>query len=108
MNFSMSASSVVTTERAERLAKQFLSHWGRHTTPEPDGAGTIMRFQKTQDWPAAAVRVEAQPERLLLTTWADEREHLVGTCDSIAEHLHRFAGKHESLTIDWAPQEEDE
>src|SRR5699024_7357723 len=108
MNFSKSASSVVTTERAERLAKQFLSHWARHTPPEPDAAGISTRCQKTPDRPAAAGRVEAQAECLLLTTWADERAHLAATCDSIAEHRHRFAGKHESLTIDWAPQEEDE
>lgn len=101
MELRLSASSVVRTARAERFAKQFVSHWGRHAEPIGDGDGILLSFAATADWPASAVRVQTRPGELVLTAWADDPASLTSNCDSIADHLHRFAGRQESLAIDW-------
>ena len=101
MDLPKKATATIATERAERFAKQFISHWGRETKVESDGSSTIMKFDAVGDWPATAVRVETRTTELIITAWAEDAAGLEKNCASIAEHLHRFAGRREVLTIDW-------
>ena len=40
----LSSTSVIPTGRADRFAKQFISHWGRHGEVTTTDEGTLMRF----------------------------------------------------------------
>ncbi|GAA3882179.1 hypothetical protein GCM10022381_25550 [Leifsonia kafniensis] len=98
----LSSTSIVHTPLAPRYAKQFISHWGRHTEPEVDGAVTRMHFDAMGDFPATGISVEVRTDELVLVACADDDAALRANCDSVAEHLHRFAGKKEQLSIVWS------
>ncbi len=106
MELNLKATTTIPTERAERLAKQFISHWGRHADEvERDGDDrTTMRFP-AGDWAASTVLVETTPNALGVTIRTSDEDDLAKNCDSIAEHLHRFAGRNETLTIEWARED---
>lgn len=97
-----SSTSIVRTPLAPRYAKQFISHWGRHTEPEVDGAVTRMRFDAMGDFPATAISVEVHDDELVLVASADDDAALKANCASVTEHLQRFAGKKEQLLIEWS------
>lgn len=103
MDLRLSATAVVATERAERLAKQLVSHWGRHSDPSPeaDGDATMMRFPADDGGAASAVRVAGRPHELRVVVWGEGEDDLQATCNSLVEHLQRWAGEREILTVSW-------
>ncbi|HJC59478.1 MAG TPA: DUF2218 domain-containing protein [Candidatus Dietzia intestinigallinarum] len=98
----LSSTSVIPTGRADRFAKQFISHWGRHGEVTTTDEGTLMRFPASDHGAATEVHVVARPDALVIVNRADDASTLQKSCDSIAEHLHRFAGNRESLSISWS------
>lgn len=96
------ATTTISSPRAARLAKQFVSHWGRHADRRDEqGTATTLVFLATPDWPAASVVVDVQAASLTVVVRAADQAALGVNCASIAEHLQRFAGRDESLDIAW-------
>ena len=101
MDLQQTMTTTIPTARAERFAKQFISHWGRKGNVEAEGDATIMKFAAAGEWPATTVRVEPSKSELIISVWTNDRSGLEANCESIATHLHRFAGRNETLTIEW-------
>ncbi len=102
MSQTQTATARIATRRAERLGKQLVSHWGRHADEVTHGEKTAtMVFTATERWPASTVRVAMTDSTLTVSVTADGGRALQENCDSLADHLHRFAGAREQLDIGW-------
>lgn len=104
-NLSETAVAVIGTGRSARWSKQLVGHWGRHGRIETQGSVTTMSFEASERWPASVVRVDPRAAELVVTVWAADPGNLRANCESIAEHLRRFAGHREELAIEWSRQE---
>ena len=92
----MQSTAWVPTERAERYAKQLVSHLGRHDNRRDNDAG-----EPVLDFTAGSCVVVAEPEGVRLTAEAADAEQLAVVEDVIARHLIRF-GEKDELTVTWS------
>lgn len=85
----------VTTDAAERYAKQLASHLGRRIEVEelPDGVRRLV-FAKGE-----AV-LTPEPERLVIRADAEDAESLAVVEDVVGRHLERF-GQRNQLVVTW-------
>jgi hypothetical protein len=90
--------ATVTTDAAERYAKQLLAHLGRKNAVEPvDGAPAGGRLVFA--YGIGTVRPEAG--RLVLEATAADDQSLARVQDVLGRHLQRFGARRE-LTVHWS------
>jgi uncharacterized protein len=90
------STALVATDRAERYAKQLVSHLGRHDNHAVDEAGAdVLTFT------SGSCTVAAAPEGVLLHAQAADAAGLAQVQDIIARHLVRF-GEKDDVTVTWS------
>ncbi len=92
----MHSTSLVTTDRAERYAKQLVSHLGRHDNASLNDAG-----EQVLTFPSGSCVVTAEVDGVRLVAEAADADQLANVQDVIARHLVRF-GEKDELTVDWS------
>ena len=92
----MQSTALVPTDRAERYAKQLVSHLGRHDNARTNDAG-----ETVLDFSAGSCVVVAEPEGVRLTADAADADQLAVVEDIIARHLVRF-GEKDELNVSWS------
>jgi hypothetical protein len=94
----ISATATISTDQAERLARQLVTHLGRKVEwVEHDGVATS-RFGP------ATGSVEATGRTLRLTATGATNEEVAGVEAVLASHLERFAFRH-PVEISWVSGE---
>lgn len=89
-------------ERAARYAKQMINHWGRHAERLDTLESTTTMYFSSKDFGGvSAVRMDVQADRIVMGVGAMSAETATMLADSITEHMHHFAGKRDTLTVQW-------
>ncbi len=92
----MQSTALVPTDRAERYAKQLISHLGRHDNASLNDAG-----EQVLTFSAGSCVVAAEADGVRLVADAKDSDQLAVVQDVIARHLVRF-GEKDELTVDWS------
>ena len=90
----------VATPRAERWAKQLVSHLGRRlagSLDEVTGVGSL-------SGDGFGATLTPTTDTLVLEAWADDEEGMSRVTSVIGSHLERFAAASEELTVEWRAQ----
>jgi hypothetical protein len=90
------STALVPTDRAERYAKQLLSHLGRHDNLRVTESG-----DQVLDFSAGSCVVAAEPGGVRLTAEAEDAEKLAVVEDVVGRHLVRF-GEKDELAVTWS------
>jgi len=95
-------SASINHERAERYAKQMISHWRNNPKRlEVDGSTTSMYFVSDEDGTRSILRFEVQPGLVHMSIASTSQDYADGIAEVVSEHLHRFAGTRDTLEITW-------
>jgi len=88
------STSYVSTDLAERYAKQLASHLGHQATVDETPDGTVIHIG------AGSCRLRPGPDALILDAEAPDDEGLTCVQDVIGRHLVRF-GQRNELVVTW-------
>jgi len=91
----MTVTATVPTPNASRYLQQLSKHWSHKFEVTFDAEKSEIAF------PMGALRMEAQPEALLVTLEPTPEADVDRFKQVVADHLDRFAFKEAPLTFDW-------
>ncbi len=91
----MQSTALVPTARAERYAKQLVSHLGRH-----DNLRVLETGEQVLEFSAGTCVVAAEPGGVRLAAEAADAEQLAVVQGVVGRHLVRF-GEKDELSVTW-------